>query len=263
MLYTWKKFSAILWGMNILQLSHYLDSLLEINSIKDSPNAMNGLQVENTGKIEKIGLAVDLCQATIEMAVKSKCNMMFVHHGIFWGGLQTVRDQLYQKLSSMIQANLGLYSAHIPLDMHPVLGNNRTLADLIGLEHLETFGEYGGEKIGLKGQVVATNADELGKKLQRKLGAPVKVIGKGKIETVGLVTGGAGDMVGQAITEKLDCYITGEGANQHFHEAIEGNCVLMLAGHYATETGGVKSVGKYINEKFNIETEFLDYPTGM
>ena len=224
---------------------------------------MNGLQVENTGKIEKIGLAVDLCQATIEMAVKSKCNMMFVHHGIFWGGLQAVRDQHYKKLSSMMQANLGLYSAHIPLDMHPVLGNNRALADLIGLEHLETFGVYGVEKIGLKGQVVATDADELGKKLQGKLGTPVKVIGKGKIETVGLVTGGAGDMVGQAITENLDCYITGEGANNHFHEAIEGNCVLMLAGHYATETGGVKSVGKHLKDKFNIETEFLHYPTGM
>ncbi len=147
--------------------------------------------------------------------------------------------------------------------MHPVLGNNRALADLIGLEHLETFGVYGGEKLGLKGQVVATDAEELGKKLQAKLGAPVKVIGKGKIETVGLVTGGAGDMVAQAITENLDCYISGEGANNHFHEAIEGNCVLMLAGHYATETGGVKSVGKHLKDKFNIETAFLHYPTGM
>jgi dinuclear metal center YbgI/SA1388 family protein len=249
--------------MNILQLSHYLDKLLEINSIKDSPNAMNGLQVENTGKIEKIGLAVDLCQATIEMAVKSKCNMMFVHHGIFWGGLQAVRGQHYKKLASMMQANLGLYSAHIPLDMHPVLGNNRALANLIGLGHLETFGEYGGEKIGLKGQIVATNARELGKKLKDKLGASIKVIGKGKIGTVGLVTGGAGDMVGQAIAENLDCYISGEGANHQFHEAIEGNCVLILAGHYATETGGVKAVGKHLKDKFNIETEFLDYPTGM
>lgn len=263
MLYTQKKFSAIIWGMDILQLSHYLDNLLEINSIKDSANAMNGLQVENTGKIEKIGLAVDLCQATIEMAVKSKCNMMFVHHGMFWGGLQAVRGQHYQKLSSMMQANLGLYSAHIPLDMHPMLGNNRALADLIGLEHLEPFGEYGGEKIGLKGQVVATDADELGKKLQEKTGAPVRVIGEGKIGTLGLVTGGAADIIGQAIGENLDCYITGEGANHHFHEAIEGDCVLMLAGHYATETGGVKSVGKHLKDKFNIETEFLDYPTGM
>jgi putative NIF3 family GTP cyclohydrolase 1 type 2 len=163
----------------------------------------------------------------------------------------------------MMQANLGLYSAHIPLDMHPVLGNNRALANLIGLEHLETFGEYGGEKIGLKGQIVATNARELGKKLKDKLGASIKVIGKGKIGTVGLVTGGAGDMVGQAIAENLDCYISGEGANHQFHEAIEGNCVLILAGHYATETGGVKAVGKHLKDKFNIETEFLDYPTGM
>ena len=83
------------------------------------------------------------------------------------------------------------------------------------------------------------------------------------MQTVGLVTGGAADILHQAREEKLDCYITGEGANHHFHEAIEGDCVLILAGHYATETGGVKAVGRHLAEKFNLKTEFLDYPTGM
>ena len=91
---------------------------------------------------------MDLCQATIDLAIEKNCQMMFVHHGIFWGGLQPLRDSFYEKISSMISANLGLYSAHIPLDLHPVLGNNRALADLIGLKDLEPFGEYGGIKIG-------------------------------------------------------------------------------------------------------------------
>ena len=253
----------ILAFMNILQLSHYLDNLLEISSIEDAPNAVNGLQVENEGEINKIGLAVDLCEATIGMALERNCNMMFVHHGMFWGGLRPVRGKFYEKLSRMMRSNLGLYSAHIPLDLHPVLGNSKALADVAGLTGLEPFGEYEGIKIGLKGLVDPQSAEFLGKQLEKKLGTPVKVVREGEVKTVGLVTGGAADILHQAITEGLDCYVTGEGSNHHFHEAVEGGCVLILAGHYATETGGVKAVGKHLLEKFGLETEFIDYPTGM
>lgn len=249
--------------MDIVQLSNYLDQLLDTRSIKDSPEAVNGLQVENTGEIHKVGLAVDLCMNTIEMAVKKKCNMLFVHHGMFWSGLQPINNLLYRKLSMMMSANLGLYSAHLPLDMHPILGNNKALADKAGMEHLEPFGEYKGVKIGLKGQIVTQSADELGKLLEKKLGSPVRVIGSGEIRTVGIVTGGAGDILRQAIAENLDCYITGEADNHHYHEAIESDCVLILAGHYNTETGGVLAVGNHLRNQFNIETEFLDYPTGL
>jgi len=249
--------------MDILQLSHYLDNLLDIAAIKDSSRAVNGLQVENTGEILKIGLAVDACRATIEMAIEKECNMMFVHHGLFWGGLMPLRGAHYEKVARLLGANIGLYSAHVPLDMHPVLGNNRALADLIGLEGLEPFGEYEGERIGFKGRVPRQAAKELGDRLAAGLGSPVRVIGEGAVETVGIVSGGAGDMLGQAIGQKLDAYITGEGANHHFHEALEGGCVLMLAGHYATETGGVKAVGRHLREKFSIETEFLHFPTGL
>ena len=249
--------------MDILQLSHYLDNLLDIPSISDSPNALNGLQVQNTGEIKKIGLAVDLCQATIDLAIEKNCQMMFVHHGIFWGGLQPLRGPFYEKTSSMISANLGLYSAHIPLDLHPVYGNNRALADLIGLNNLEPFGEYGGIKIGFKGNIQKKSAATLAQELTEKLESPVKVIGEGEIESVGLVTGGAADIIQQASCEGLDAYITGEGANHHYHEAVEGNCILIFAGHYATETGGVKAVGGHLKQKFGITTEFLDYPTGL
>ena len=162
-----------------------------------------------------------------------------------------------------MQANLGLYSAHIPLDLHPVYGNNRALADLIGLKNLENFGEYDGIKIGLKGLLPTITTEKLAELLEEKLDSKVKVIGKGEVKTVGLVTGGAADIVRQAIQEGLDCYITGEGANHHFHEATEGNCILIFAGHYATETGGVKSIGKHLQEKFGIASEFLHYPTGL
>ena len=162
-----------------------------------------------------------------------------------------------------MRANLGLYSAHIPLDLHPVLGNNRALADLIGLENLEPFGEYGGIKIGFKGTINKKPAKTLAEELAEKLGSSIKLIGTGDIESIGLVTGGAADIIQQASREGLDAYITGEGANHHYHEAIEGKCVLIFAGHYATETGGVKSVGLHLEKKFQIFTEFLDYPTGL
>ena len=249
--------------MDILQLGHYLDNLLNIKDVKDSPNAMNGLQVQNTGEIKKVGLAVDLCMATIKQAIAVECNMMFVHHGMLWGGVQPIRGNFYEKLSTMMQDNLGLYSAHLPLDMHPVLGNNKALADLVGLTKIEPFGEYEGQKIGLKGRLEPISAESLGVKLEAKIGSPVKVIGSGEVRTLGLVSGGAADILRQASAASLDAYLTGEGANHHYHEAVENGCVLILAGHYATETGGVKAVGKHLEEQFGVEAEFLDYPTGM
>ena len=156
--------------MDILQLSHYLDNLLNINEVQDSPNAMNGLQVQNTGEIKKVGLAVDLCMATIKKAISAECNMMFVHHGMLWGGVQPIRGNFYKKISTMISKNLGLYSAHLPLDMHPVLGNNKALADLVGLTKIEPFGEYKGQKIGLKGRLEPISAKALGIKLEAKTG---------------------------------------------------------------------------------------------
>ena len=249
--------------MDILQLSHYLDNLLDIKEIKDSANAMNGLQVQNTGDIKKVGLAVDLCMATIEKAIAAECNMMFVHHGMLWGGVKPIRGNFYDKISTMMCENLGLYSAHLPLDMHPILGNNRVLADQLELNELEPFGEYEGQKIGFKGRLKSLSAEELGAKLEDKLGSPVKVIGSGEVQTLGVVSGGAADILSQAAVAGLDAYLTGEGSNHHYHEALENECVLILAGHYATETGGVKAVGKHLEKQFGIKTEFIDYPTGI
>ena len=249
--------------MDILQLSHYLDNLLDIKEIKDSANAINGLQVQNTGDIKKVGLAVDLCMATIEKAIAAECNMMFVHHGMLWGGVKPIRGNFYDKISTMMCENLGLYSAHLPLDMHPILGNNRVLADQLELNELEPFGEYEGQKIGFKGRLKLLSAEELGAKLEDKLGSPVKVIGSGEVQTLGVVSGGAADILSQAAVAGLDAYLTGEGSNHHYHEALENECVLILAGHYATETGGVKAVGKHLEKQFGIKTEFIDYPTGI
>ncbi|PIR01403.1 MAG: Nif3-like dinuclear metal center hexameric protein [Nitrospinae bacterium CG11_big_fil_rev_8_21_14_0_20_45_15] len=249
--------------MDIQQLAKYLDDLLDLSSIKDAPNAVNGLQVERQGPVKKIGLAVDACLATLNMAKARECDMLFVHHGLLWGGNQPIRGKHFEKIALLIQSNIGLYSAHLPLDMHPVLGNNRALADLIGLQNIEPFGEYSGIKIGLKGEIESRSSLQLARELEEKLNTSVKCARQGEVKTVGIVSGGAGDILNQAIAENLDCYITGEGGNHNFHEAEEGNCSLLFAGHYATETGGVRAVGKHLKEKFNLQIEFLHYPTGL
>ena len=120
-----------------------------------------------------------------------------------------------------------------------------------------------GIKIGLKGTIQSQPAKQLAKYLGRNLSTQVQVIGERKIESIGLVTGGAGEMICQAVEEGLDAYLTGECDHHHFHEATEGGCTLLLAGHYATETGGVKAIGKHLEGKFGIECEFLHYPTGL
>ncbi|MCA9485068.1 MAG: Nif3-like dinuclear metal center hexameric protein [Nitrospina sp.] len=249
--------------MDIQELSRYLDGLLDIHSIRDYPKALNGLQVENRGGVRKVGLAVDACLATIKMAKDAGCQMLFVHHGLFWGGLQAVRGPQYAKLSALIGGDIALYSAHLPLDLHPLLGNNRALADKIGMEKVEAFAECEGHLIGLKGRIRRQSVRELGKKLEMQLNGPVNVIGRGDVETVGVVSGGAADMFQQAVDAGLDCYITGEAPHHMYHEAEEAGVALLLAGHYATETGGVKAVGRHLTEQFGLETVFLDYPTGM
>jgi dinuclear metal center YbgI/SA1388 family protein len=249
--------------MDIVQLGNYLDQLLDVAAIRDYPNALNGVQVQNTGEIRKVGLAVDACQATIEKAVQRQCGMLLVHHGLFWSGLQPVRGAHYEKLAVLLHANVGLYSCHLPLDAHPVLGNSRALADAIGLQQLEPFGECNDMKIGFKGTLTPQPAQLLGRDLEKKIGSPVRVIGDREVRSVGLVTGGAGDMFQQAVAEGLDCYITGEAPSHCYHEAMEAGVVLILAGHYATETGGVKAVGQHLQTRFGLETEFLDHPTGM
>jgi len=182
---------------------------------------------------------------------------------LFWGGNLPLTGKLFEKVTAMIRSNIALYSAHLPLDMHPLLGNNKSLGDKVELTDIEPFGEYNGSKIGIKGKIPKKSVIQLGKELEVVLKSPVKVIGANEVETLGIVSGGAGDLVSQASNEGLDCYLTGEGANQHFHEAIEGGCSLIFAGHYATETGGVQAVGAHLEQNFDIDIEFLDYPTGL
>ncbi|HEX4085177.1 MAG TPA: Nif3-like dinuclear metal center hexameric protein [Chthoniobacteraceae bacterium] len=249
---------------SLSEITVFIDALLDIKNVADWPNALNGLQFANMGRVAKIGAAVDACEAVLEMAAKAEVDLLLVHHGMFWGGLQPVTGAAYRKAQRAIRADLAVYSAHLPLDLHPALGNNALLARAIGLEATEPFFFEKGRNIGLKA-AVRMPLDDLIARTEKATGGPVKTVrgGPAMAGRVGIVTGGAGGEVQRAAAEGVDTFITGEGPHHSALLAEELGVNLLLAGHYATETFGVKALAAHVAEKFGLPWQFFDYPTGL
>ena len=246
------------------ELTAFLDKELRIFSISDYPGAINGLQLENNGSVKSIIAAVDASLAVVTAASKQDSPLVLVHHGLFWQGAQPIKAGLYRKLKTAMDANLAIYSAHLPLDIHPEWGNNILLARAIGLENPRPFMESKGVPMGLQGEWNGTRS-ELAERLVSVVGGAVHVCpgGKDTIRTVGLVTGGAGSEVAKAAAAGVDAFVTGEGPHWSYPLAEELGLNVYYAGHYATETFGVKALAKVISERFGIPWEFIDYPTGL
>jgi dinuclear metal center YbgI/SA1388 family protein len=249
---------------SLAEIVRYADELLCLTEIDDYPNALNGLQIENSGSVSKIGAAVDASGGTLQMAAEQGIDLLVVHHGLFWPGLQPIRGALFRALKAALDHNIALYSAHLPLDLHPKIGNNVLLAAALGLEKTEPFLELKGQPIGRKAEA-ALRRDELMTRLEESLGGPVRCIGAGPMETrlIGVVTGGAGGEIYAAAREGVDTYITGEAPHWAAVAAEELGINLFLGGHYATETFGVKALAAELSERFEVPWEFLDHPTGL
>jgi len=241
-----------------------LDETLNHRAVADWGNALNGLQVENRGEITRIGAAVDACEATLEMAARRGIDFLLVHHGLFWSGLQPVRGAAYRKLRLALEANIAVYSSHLPLDIHPRFGNNACLAAALGWSGCEPFFAEKGNLIGLKTRQTV-DREELLARLEVAVGGPVKLIAGGDRDTrvIGLVTGGAGGELFKAAAEGVDTFITGEGPHWSFTAAEEQGMNLFYAGHYATETFGVKALAAHLSTRHGLPWEFLDHPSGL
>jgi dinuclear metal center YbgI/SA1388 family protein len=248
----------------IPQLVDYCRDLLRVAEIEDWPNALNGLQIENSGAVTRIGAAVDTSARTIDAAIERGINFLVVHHGLFWPGLQPITGGRRRMLERALKHDLALYSSHLPLDIHSVLGNNARLAKALGFENTEPFFEQKGQCIGLKMQAQVSRA-ELASKLEHSLGGPVKMFAAGPEQTqvVGLVTGGAGSEIYAVAAEGIDTFITGEAPHWAAVAAEELGINLLLGGHYATETFGVKALAAHLSDRFDLPWEFLDFPTGL
>ena len=242
----------------------YLDRELGIATIPDYPGALNGLQLANAGEVGRIVTAVDASLAVVTAAAAGGPGLLLVHHGMFWQGVQPVRGAFYRKLKTAMDAGLAIYSAHLPLDVHPVWGNNICLARAIGMHQVTPFLDWKGLAIGLRGPWAGTR-EELCERLMTAVGGPVQLCpgGPERIATVGLVTGGAGSEVARAAEAGVDAFISGEGPHWSFPLAEELGLNVLLAGHYATETFGVKALGADLARRFELEWDFIDRPTGL
>lgn len=246
--------------MKLDELTSHLDTLLDLAAIKDYPNALNGLQVENTGEVTKVAVAVDACEAVLRQAVEQGADLLIVHHGLFWSGLAPLTGAAARKARLCFDHNLAVYSVHLPLDAHEKLGNNTLLCDAIGLPAgRERFLDLGW-KADLSIDRVALQA-----RLEKAVGGPVHLApgGPEKIQRIGIVTGGAGGNLFKAVEEGVDTFITGEGPHWTYTAAEEAGLNLFYAGHYATETFGVRALGAHLQEKFGLPWQFIDHPTGL
>ncbi|MEO6054120.1 MAG: Nif3-like dinuclear metal center hexameric protein [Chthoniobacterales bacterium] len=246
------------------KIVNYSDEYLRMGEIKDYPTAFNGLQVENSGRVKKIAAAVDACESTINQAIEEKADLLIVHHGLFWSGTQTIVAAQYRKLKAALDADLAIYSAHLPLDAHPRIGNNALLAKAIGLRNTKPFFETFGSPLGLKAEV-KIERDVLHERIRAAVDGRVHLCpgGPKKIRSIGIVTGGAGGEVARAASEGIDTFITGEGPHWSYTLAEELGVNIFYAGHYATETFGVKALAAHLGKKFNLPWSFLDHPTGL
>ena len=249
---------------DLAPLAAHLDEYLRIADVRDAPNAVNGLQVENGGTVSRIAAAVDLCDATVRLAAEQHADLLLVHHGLFWGGVKPLVGPTYRRVAHLIRANIALYSAHLPLDCHPEVGNNPLLARRLGLALEGAFGEDEGQAIGVWGET-DSDRDAFTHRVTAALGAPPRLMAFGpeRVRRVGVVTGGAGSMIAQAARAGLDTYVTGEGAHHTYFDAEELGLNVYYGGHYLTETFGVKALAEHVAQKFSLPWVFLDHPTGL
>ena len=242
----------------------YCDRLLKISEVPDYDGAVNGLQVERNGPVRRIAAAVDASIATVEMAADAGSDLLIVHHGLFWNARHPWTGIHYRLLRLLIDSNLAIYSAHLPLDVHPKLGNNARLCSALGLKQLKPFLLDHGIEIGFQSRA-AIPLQQLSSRLTKAVCGPVHVIPAGpKIcRRIGVATGGAGGDLRKAAEEGVDTFVTGEGPHWTHALAEELGINVLYAGHYATETFGVKALAEHLAGKFNLSWTFLDHPTGL
>jgi len=242
----------------------YTDEFLRICEVADWDNALNGLQIENSGQVSRIGAAVDVSTRILTGAAKKNIDLLIVHHGLFWPGLQPVRSALRRQLQLAFENDIALYSAHLPLDIHPKVGNNAELIAALGLKSAEPFLEEKGQPVGLKVRASIPRSDIV-RKLRKALGGPIKAFNFGPKQTrvIGIVSGGAGSEIYRVAEENVDTFITGEAPHWAAVAAEELGMNLLLGGHYATEVFGVKALAEHLSKRFRIPWEFIDCPTGL
>jgi dinuclear metal center YbgI/SA1388 family protein len=246
------------------KLVEYADRILKTVEFTDYPGAVNGLQVQNSGRVTRIAATVDASLATVRLAIEHRADLLIVHHGLFWSPSHPWTGRRYELIRTLIEADMAIYSSHLPLDAHPTLGNNALLARALGLRELKPFFFDKGQHLGVRG-ALAVGRDELQKRLEKAIGASAKILpgGANKCRKIGIVTGGAGAEMKIAASEGVDTFVTGEGPHWTFAMAEDLGLNVLYGGHYATETFGVKALAADLAKKFRVPWSFIDHPSGL
>jgi dinuclear metal center YbgI/SA1388 family protein len=256
-------------GMELAEFTDRLNDRLRVADYADVDASENGLQVgPEAATVERAAFAVDAAVETAERAVEAGADVLVVHHGLSWGGIDRIAGRTYDRVAPLVEGECALYAAHLPLDGHEELGNAAGVADLLDLADRERFGALGPEYGGLRGR--ATDpfaAPDLAALLERELdtgGEAVQVLdfGPEEVEDVAVLTGSGADWLDEAAAAGVDAFVTGEGKQQVYHAAREAGITVFLAGHYATETFGVRTL-RDLAADWGLETTFVDAPTGL
>lgn len=247
----------------LAEIAGFLDDYLAISRFPDHPNALNGVQVECSGPVRRVAAAVDASQAVID-AAKDWADLLIVHHGLFFAGLRPLTGPDFGRVKALIETDTAVYGAHLPLDAHAEVGNSAVLARKLGLGRLEPFGDFHGTAVGWKG-VVDAPLEGLARTLGKATGSWTRILpgGPAHVKTAGVVTGAGASSLEEAAAAGLDLLVTGEARHHHAIVAAEVGVSVLLGGHYATETWGVKALARLLEQRFGIESRFVDSPTGL
>ena len=257
-------------GVPLSRIAAHLDALLDTARTPDYKGAVNGVQVANRSPIVRVAAAVDCSQTTIAGAIAAGANLLIVHHGLFWGGVQPIVGAFYARLQPLFAHDVAVYSSHIPLDVHAEAGNNVLLARALGLEPTTRFGKYETLLIGVAGtcDIATSDVVDRARAFAASHGGTVRVAGPvdGHQTRRWAICTGAGvsaETLREAVAAQVDTLIVGEGTHHTAVEAIELGVTVIYAGHYATETLGVAALAGRVESVFGIPWTFVPAPTGL
>jgi dinuclear metal center YbgI/SA1388 family protein len=254
----------------LAQLAEFLDTTLDIANVPDYPGALNGVQLANVGDIERVACAVDFSSETVNGAIDAGARLLLVHHGMFWSGAQPITGARHRRLWSLITHDVAVYSAHLPLDLHPRFGNNALLAERLGLTPSAGFARFETIDVGVSGtsNVKTAALADAARALAAEHGGHLVAtpFDAERMTARWGICSGAGassDTLREASERGLDTLIVGEGPHHTAVAAREQGIVVLYAGHYATETLGVQALGAELSKRFGVESTFIAAPTGL
>lgn len=253
--------------MTLSEIERWLNGFLDLERLSGLDSSLNGLQVAGPDRpVTHVAFAVDAAMETFRRAVGAGAPVLVVHHGILWDRQSRITGSTWERVGYLIQNGLALYAAHLPLDVHPEVGNNAGIARALELVDVQPFGMHRGTALGCKGRLPEPcGLEELVARLTRRQGEPLRTLpfGPSPVRTVGIISGAAPWGASQAMAEGLDAYVTGEPSHEIYHHCLEQRIHAIFAGHYHSESYGVQALMRRFAQETGVQATYLDVPTGL